>query len=174
MKISNSIRLTQKRNLLAYLHQFSLKINDLAFVEEIIYGEDSYELATTISNSIPLKPTFIFNTKNECRIHCNFFVKKLLSNNTSYYIVFDNMGICGDGKGRRIAKPDKPIFKVKNNNILDVYEIFLKDISTKNLLICSEDFTYGIYTNYYADHPTEENNWYDGDLYECYKWGSII
>lgn len=148
-------------------------MNDLTFVEYIIYGEDSYDLATTILRSIPQEPNFILNTKSECKTYCNYFVRKFLSKNNSYYIVFDNMGICGDGKGGRIAKPDKPIFKVKNNNLLKTYEIFLKNTSINHLLICSEDFTHGIYTDYYADHPTEENNWFDGDLYEFYNWGFL-
>lgn len=172
IKISNNIRLTQKRNLLAYLQQFSLKIDELFFVEDLIYGEDSYVLATKIVNNIPSEPSDIFYEENKCKLLYENFIKNSELNNEYYYIVLKFLNRCHENYGL-VVRPDKPILKVSSKNLLHTYNLLLRGYDCDELLICSESFKSGIFVDVYADHPTEENNWYDGNLYECYEWSSV-
>ena len=83
-----------------------------------------------------------------------------------------SLGLCEEVYGL-VARPTKPILKISSRHVTTAYEVFFsKKRSPNDLLICSEDFKKGIYVSAHADTPTEENGYFDDDLFECFTWNN--
>lgn len=169
MKISDNLRLLQKRNLMVFLSQYAIKINELFFINEIIYNDPSYILATKIAQCIPLHPIATFYNEKRCKQYCEKFIKECEGD---YFIILPPQNLCRESYGR-VARPNKPIFKISSTNIFMVYQTFFGNTDPDMLLLCSEDFKKGLFVNAYSDDPTEENGMSDENLFECFEWNDM-
>lgn len=162
---NNKIRLFQKKNLITFLYNLSLKIEDLSFVEDYIYGTDSYLIATQALKAVPNTPLCVFYDRPSSLSFIENFIIDVCKNETSYYVVLEPLLIYDSE-----SQPKKPILLTKAEDLENLYRKLLILSFRNELLLCSTDFRKGIYIDVYADQPTYKNSWYDGAIYECYQW----
>lgn len=170
MKISQSINLTQKRNFMVFLYNISLNIKKLNFVDDVIYGEQSYRLATTIYNSVPCEPTYLFNSQQDLRNHCDDYIARLVLMTKSFYIVLDTYSVFLDINNKHVASPRLPLINTSSSDLVYWYQLLSQGHGINHLLIASTDFLTGIHTAEYADYPTQEHGGSDRSIYECFIW----